>query len=138
MDNTLLVAGKRFEYIKTRDHVSVRVFKSEDTTQFLRIGNKKLIAKEVALHRNLIRYGFPVPPIISEGEYGREAYYIEQSLGKKHLSDLFLEDYRAPCDPVGGKDWETYQTPRMAYQTACKNTGIIHIRRIDYGCGRKI
>ena len=92
--DTLTIAGKRFEHIKTRERVSIGVFRSEDKTQFLRIGNKKSIAQEIALHKNLIQYGFPVPSIIAEGEYGQEAYYIEQSLGEKHFGDLFLQDYK--------------------------------------------
>lgn len=89
----ILLDTKRFEYIKTRETGSIGVFKSEDGTQFLRIGDKVSITLEVGLHRKLIQNGFPVPPIISEGEYGKKAYYIEQSLGEKHLSDLFLADY---------------------------------------------
>ena len=93
MRNQAMLEG--FVYVKTRDCVSIKIYKSEDKTRFLRIGNKESLTKEVKLHKSLFQYGFPVPPIIAEGEEGQKAYYIERSLGEKHLGNIFRDEYTA-------------------------------------------
>lgn len=84
------IDGKSFVHIKTREYTPVSVYQNENL--FLRIGPKDLILPELSLHKNLLRFNFPVPEIISEGEKDGKYYYIETSLGQTLLGDIFWED----------------------------------------------
>lgn len=91
-DEKITVDGKTFAHVKTREYTPVSIYQNEDS--FLRIGPKDLILPELNLHKNLLEFDFPVPKIISEGEKDGKYYYIETSLGKILLGDIFWEDYK--------------------------------------------
>ncbi len=86
----LTINGKVFEHVKTRAYAPVSIFKSGDL--FLRKGPKKLLEEEIAFHRTLLEYDFPIPRILEEGDLEGEYYYIETSLGEKHFGEIFIED----------------------------------------------
>ncbi len=83
---------KPYTFINERTYVPVRIYKSGQ--EFLRIGPKSLIKKEIALHQKLIRYGFPVPKILRLGLIDNEFYFGETSLGEKHFGSLFQADIK--------------------------------------------
>lgn len=87
---TLIVNGRTFEHVKTRDHMPVSIFKSGDL--FLRKGPKEILEEEISFHRHLLEYGFPVPQILEEGDLDGDGYYIETSLGEKPFGEIFAED----------------------------------------------
>ncbi|MCL4391957.1 aminoglycoside phosphotransferase family protein [Patescibacteria group bacterium] len=89
-DNILTINGRTFEHVRTRDHTPVSIFKSGDL--FLRKGPEKLLEEEIAFHRTLLEYDFPVPRILKEGDLDGEHYYIETSLGEKPFGEMFIED----------------------------------------------
>ena len=76
----LTIEGRVFEHVKTRDYTPVSIFKSDEI--FLRIGPKELLEEEINFHRTLIKFGFHVPNILSEGNLKNEHYYMESSLGE--------------------------------------------------------
>jgi len=92
MGPTITVANKVYKHVKTREYTPVSVYKGGK--EFLRIGPRDLIAAELSLHKKLLIFGFPVPDLISEGEFHGQLYYIEQSLGETLLGDLFWEDWK--------------------------------------------
>ena len=59
---------------------------------FLRIGNKERISKDLASHKKMQEYGFPVAKIIEEGAIGEIYYFIEESFGDKCFGLLFNEE----------------------------------------------
>lgn len=89
-DNILTVNGRIFEHVKTRDYMPVSIFKSGEL--FLRKGPGDLLREEIAFHRTLLEYGFPVPRILEEGNLNGEHYYIETSLGEKPFGEIFTKD----------------------------------------------
>lgn len=88
----IIVGGVVFRHVKTRES-SVNIFRSNDGDIFLRTGPEKIIHSELTSHKNLFAHGFPVPQIISEGEYSGRAYYTEKSLGDASLGDFFTADW---------------------------------------------
>ncbi len=86
----LTINGTVFEHVKTRSYMPVSIFKSGEL--FLRKGPKKVLEGEIAFHRNLLQYDFPVPKILEEGGLNGERYYIETSLGEKLFGEIFTED----------------------------------------------
>ena len=92
---SITIDGKVFYHVKTRAYTPVSIYKNEDS--FLRIGPKDLIMPELDLHKRLLRFAFPVPQIVSEGEIDGKYYYIEASLGENLLGEMFCED----CEKSG-------------------------------------
>lgn len=86
----ILINGKIFSYVKTRTYAPVSVYRGEN--EFLRIGPKEVIVKELNLHKKLLKFDFPIPQILSEGERNGQYYYIETSLGDIIFGDIFRED----------------------------------------------
>lgn len=89
-DSSLILDGKSFELVKTREYSPISIYKSGDN--FLRIGPKDLIQRELNLHKNLLTFGFPIPEILKEGSTENQYYYIESSLGDVLLGDVFWHD----------------------------------------------
>lgn len=88
---TLEVRGRRFEYLSTRAYDPTEVYQSGSA--YLRIGPAKLISKELALQRMLLKKGFPVAEIMDSGRLGKQQFYIEKSLGKVVLRHVFASDH---------------------------------------------
>src|SRR3989344_115795 len=86
----MIINGKQYVFYVRRAYTPIDVYKSQDS--FLRIGPAKLISKEVATHKQLSNLGFPVAPLLGEGTYEDQAYFIEKSLGDKHYGDIFATD----------------------------------------------
>jgi hypothetical protein len=83
----LIIEGKVYTFVKNRNHVPVSIYKS--STEYLRIGPKELLLKEIDYQKTLLGFGFPVPEIIKEGAYEDQYYFIEPSLGERHFSQIF-------------------------------------------------
>lgn len=90
---SLTVGGKEYQLVKTRTYVPISVYKGIDT--FLRLGSKDELEPEAQLHKKLLDFGFPVPNITADGEISGLYYYIEQSLGDKHLGEVFAQDMQS-------------------------------------------
>jgi hypothetical protein len=83
----LTIEGKEYAFVKTRNHMPISIYKGEDS--YVRIGPKDLIQQEINYHRNLLKFGFPIPEILSEGEYLNSYYFTESSFGDEHLGQIF-------------------------------------------------
>jgi len=95
----LIIEGKTYNFVKKRNHMPVSIYKS--STDYLRIGPKELIVKEIEYQKNLLGFGFPVPKITKEGEHQEQYYFIEPSLGERHFSQIFkanLSDAKTVSD----------------------------------------
>lgn len=92
MKKKLTINQENFYHVKTREYTPVSIYKSENS--FLRIGPTELIKKELARHRELLEYKFPVAQLLAEGVQGDRYYYIEKTMGDVLLSDIFAEDCR--------------------------------------------
>ncbi len=86
------LSGKIFSHVKTRVYTPVSIYRAEN--EFLRIGPRDIIGEELALHKKLLEFDFPIPRILSEGEMDDQYYYIETSLGDTLLGDIFWEDMK--------------------------------------------
>jgi len=87
---SLAIDGKTFSHVKTRNYTPVSIYRGQGG--FLRIGPKDIIGEELALHKKLLKFDFPIPQILSEGDVDDQHYYIETSLGDTLLGDIFWED----------------------------------------------
>lgn len=88
----ITLANKRWKYVTSRARAAVSVYKNGSS--FLRVGTKRHIKRDLAHHKILSSYGFPVPRILSEGKIRSRYYYIERSLGPKHFGSLFAREVR--------------------------------------------
>ena len=88
MENPVLMIGdEKYTFMKVRSHMPISIYKGKDS--YLRIGPKGLIQQEIKYHKNLLGFGFPVPKILSEGEYLDLYYFTESSFGDEHLGQIF-------------------------------------------------
>lgn len=88
------IKGQTFMKIKDREFNDCEVYKSLDGLKYLRIGKTKNIMKDEALYvESLYNLGFPVPRVIEQGQIGNREFYIEQSIGKITLGDMFNKEY---------------------------------------------
>lgn len=89
---SFMINGKTFSHVKRREYTPVSIYRGQG--EFLRIGPKDIIGQELALHKELSEFDFPIPRILSEGERNDQYYYIETSLGDTLLGDIFWEDMK--------------------------------------------
>lgn len=86
----ITIAGKTYTHVKTQRSGFSAIYKDETT--FLRIGDKEKIKKDLAFHKKMEAYSFPVPKIISEGEFDNFSYFIEESVGDEHFGIIFKRE----------------------------------------------
>jgi len=120
----MLIDGKQYAFLVTRAYTQIDVYKGADS--FLRIGPVPLIEAEIKTHRNLEKLGFPLAPILGDGEFEERRYFIEKSLGDTHFGDLFAKDVSAHFDT-----WlrfvKSYADIQM--KTARANTGFAEFEK---------
>jgi aminoglycoside phosphotransferase (APT) family kinase protein len=80
----IMIAGESFKHIVSRELVSI--YRGQDA--YLRIGPEDVLRKEMEAHRRLHDLGFPVPPLIRDGEHKGLFYYIEMTVGET-FGDIF-------------------------------------------------
>lgn len=90
MPDSLTIEGKHYALLGTQKS-GASVYRG--ISSFLRIGPAHAIQRDLAFHRRMEQAKFPVAPILSEGTYGAEAYFIEQSFGERSFSAMFNEEY---------------------------------------------
>lgn len=83
----LTIEGEAYVFVKTRNHMPISIYKGKES--YLRIGPKELIQQEIGYHKSLLEFGFPIPKIISEGEYLDSHYFTETSFGDAHFGQIF-------------------------------------------------
>lgn len=86
----LNLKGKKFTLVKQRQFQDVGVYSGNNS--YLRLGNTQVITKEIAKHNKLMKLGFPLATITEQGKFGSWTYYIETSLGKYHLGEVFKQE----------------------------------------------
>lgn len=82
--------GCEFTFVTGQREGVSAIYRSADS--YLRIGSAKKLLKDLMLHQNMGKAGFPVATVISQGEENGETYFIESSLGEKHFGTLFEEE----------------------------------------------
>lgn len=82
-----------YDFVITQRDGRSAVYKSEDS--YMRIGESKKIHADLAFHKGMEDAGFPVAKLLTEGEQDGQAYFIESSLGDRHLGKVFAEDVEA-------------------------------------------
>lgn len=87
---TIEVEGSLYTFVTRQRADTTAIYKSSNA--FLRIGDPSRIESDLNLHYEMLNKGFPVSRILSVGSHENEAYFIESSLGEKHLGELFAED----------------------------------------------
>lgn len=92
MEPSIDINGKTFHLVVVQRGGITAVYKSHD--EILRIGDREKITKDLILHKKMELFGFPVARLIGEGELEGLGYFIESSLGEKHLGNQFAEDVR--------------------------------------------
>ncbi len=90
MPPELTIEGKKFTFVVLQRQGETAVYYADN--EYLRIGKPEHVKKDLDLHKKMEAFGFPVAPLIAEGELGGMYYFIESSLGDKHLGKLFAHD----------------------------------------------
>ena len=88
----IIIDGKIFTYMKSREFSPILIYEGENI--FLKTGPKDVLIKELDFQKHLFELGFPVPKIIAHGEDKGVFYFIEESLGKNNLENIFLQDMK--------------------------------------------
>lgn len=87
---TIQMEGRDFIFVTSQRGGQSAVYKSQDS--FMRIGDPEKIRRDFELHKKMEQAGFPVSRILAEGESEGQFYFIEASLGEKHLGKIFGEE----------------------------------------------
>ncbi len=90
MPATLSIEGKTFDLLGTQ-RSGAAVYRGQ--SEFLRIGEKSNITRDLALHHEMEKAHYPVAEIRAEGEHEGKGYFIEASLGRASFRALFADDY---------------------------------------------
>src|SRR3989344_5611813 len=90
MEKTLKIDDKVFELVVVQREGDTAVYRGGD--QYLRVGNREKIERDLKLHHKMEEAGLPVASVISDGEWEGNRYFIEKSLGEKRFRDVFEED----------------------------------------------
>lgn len=90
MEQTITLQNKIYKLVREqRDGISA-IYKNGD--EYVRIGSSEKIVPDLALHKKMEAFGFPVAKLIAEGKLGDQHYFVEHSLGELHLGNLFGGD----------------------------------------------
>lgn len=89
----IILNGIKYRFVKDRIHSSIVIY--TDGTSYLRVGEPEEIKQQLELHKKLVSYGFPVAELISDGPFEDKYYYLEKSVGKTLLGDIFWEDCKS-------------------------------------------
>ncbi len=93
VERQIEVGGVIFNFIKTQREGDSHIYKSDDKTKVLRIGEKSKIERDLAKHKSLLAQGYPVASILEEGEIDGQEYFIEESLGEELFGEIFKKDF---------------------------------------------
>lgn len=86
----IIIDGKTFRLVKRSRRGDVAVYTSGKL--YARVGERGVVGQMMQLHKKFDGFGFPVPAIVGQGENTVGAYYVEESLGKKRLSEMFKDE----------------------------------------------
>lgn len=86
----IVIDGKVFRQVKLSRRGEVAVYTNGEL--YARVGERGIIERMLALHKNFCEFGFPVPEIMGKGEIAGRGYFLEKSLGEKCFSYLFQDD----------------------------------------------
>ncbi len=89
---TRTIEGAEYSLVK-KQRGGASIYRGIDT--YLRIGPPEIVSRNLAVHREMERSGFPVPQVLSEGTNHGETYFIERSLGSERYADTFKRDMKA-------------------------------------------
>lgn len=95
--NEIKLDGQIFSYLDDQRN-GLKLYVNKDHSQYLRLGGTEIIDKEVAQHHHLIDGGFPVAKIIKIDKWQNLSYWVEESLGEKHLADIFAYECKVGGD----------------------------------------
>jgi hypothetical protein len=91
------------------------IYKNGST--YLRIGSKEKIEVDLALHKKMETFGFPVAKLISEGEHEGLQYFIEESLGEDCFGRIFKKETEQ-SGYVSDKSFEIFLDIALKFATA--------------------
>lgn len=91
--DSIVLKGETFTLVRRRQNGSA-VYANSERTDYLRLGQKQEIERELKVRRDLLANGFPIADCLAEGDLDGKSYWVEASLGKYHFGDLFFQDIR--------------------------------------------
>lgn len=92
---SLTIRGIRYAFVRTREQQHISIYRNRNT--YLRIGPQSLIARERKRTELFMHARYLAPQIIACGEYGKQAYFVERSIGARPFGKLFIRD----CEQAG-------------------------------------
>ena len=91
MEDTVVIEGQTFSLVRVQRGGDTAVYRGDGV--YLRLGNPVKIKESLARHQQMLRSGFPVAEVKSEGEFGDQYYFIEDSLGDQRFGgEIFNQE----------------------------------------------
>lgn len=88
----ITIEGRPYTYVDTQRGGLSAIYTSGAT--FLRIGAPEKISQDLAFHKRMESFGYPVPKLLGEGTIDSYSYFIEDSLGDTHFGYLFRDEVK--------------------------------------------
>lgn len=92
--SSVRLENRDFTVIKPTRLCNGMVLHNEADNVYARLGEKQTTLEEQIHTTSLLKKGFPVPTVLSSGEYEDKWYFIETSLGNRTFHKIFLDEYR--------------------------------------------
>lgn len=86
----IIINNKVYNHVDTQRGGVSAIYK--DDLNYLRIGEPEKIKKDLAFHKKMQSFNFPVPKILDEGIIDDMFYFIEESLGEEHFGSIFKKE----------------------------------------------
>ena len=86
----IIINNKIYNHVDNQRGGISAIYRND--SNYLRIGEKEKIKKDIALHKKMESYNFPIPKILDEGISENLSYFIEESLGEEHFGNIFKRE----------------------------------------------
>jgi hypothetical protein len=79
------------------------IYKNDE--EYVRVGDVEKIARDLAVHKRMEEFGFPVARLRGEGQVGDMSYFREESLGEECFGNIFAREYET-SGVISDASWE--------------------------------
>ena len=117
----ITVGGEKYDLVDVQRGEITAIYKNE--AKYLRIGDPGKIARDLAFHKEMASFGFPVPRLLGEGVYADMQFFLEESLGDEHFGQIFKQETEK-TGRISDTSFEEYLTSYKKFATAQLNTKI--------------
>lgn len=104
-DKQITIDKQEYNLVDIQRSENSAIYKN--SSNYLRIGLPTKIEKDLAFHKQMEAFGFPIAKLLGEGDYQGMKYFVEESLGKEHFGEIFKKETQA-LGHVSDESFETF------------------------------